>query len=108
MHARHFPRARLQFLQRIEPRECRLVAVAGDEVVGSAGLHIAGMSLCRAHRAMALYRSLGFVEEGRHGGYALKGGRYVDSLSMARLHPNPPSPPAGTASNQASSGTPKA
>ena len=64
MHARHFPRARLQFLQRIEPRECRLVAVAGDEVVGSAGLHIAGMSLCRAHRAMALYRKVGFVHEG--------------------------------------------
>ncbi|MCJ0764189.1 GNAT family N-acetyltransferase [Variovorax terrae] len=41
-------------------------------------------------RAAALYRSLGFVEEGRHRGYALKHGRYVDSLSMARLHPNPP------------------
>jgi L-phenylalanine/L-methionine N-acetyltransferase len=41
-------------------------------------------------RAQALYRSLGFVEEGRHRGYALKGGRYVDSISMARLHPKPP------------------
>ena len=41
-------------------------------------------------RAIALYRSLGFVEEGRHRGYALKDGRYVDSLSMARLHPHPP------------------
>lgn len=129
--------SRLDFLQRIEPRECRLVAVAGDEIVGSAGLHNAGLSLRRAHvrglgigiapewqgrglgrrmierlldwadnwggvlrvelhvhadneRAMALYRKLGFVEEGRHKGYALKGGRYVDSFSMARLHPNPP------------------
>lgn len=129
--------SRLEFLQRIEPRECRLVAVAGGEIVGSAGLHNAGLSLRRAHvrglgiglapewqgrgigrrmierlldwadnwggvlrielhvhadneRAMALYRNLGFVEEGRHKGYALKGGRYVDSFSMARLHPNPP------------------
>jgi L-phenylalanine/L-methionine N-acetyltransferase len=45
-------------------------------------------------RAIALYRSLGFVEEGRHRGYALKNGQYVDSLSMARLHPNPPRFPA--------------
>lgn len=41
-------------------------------------------------RAIALYRSLGFVEEGRHKAYALKNGRYVDSISMARLHPTPP------------------
>ncbi|MEO7547390.1 MAG: GNAT family N-acetyltransferase [Ramlibacter sp.] len=41
-------------------------------------------------RAITLYRSLGFVQEGRHAGYALKNGRYVDSLSMARLHPDPP------------------
>jgi putative acetyltransferase len=41
-------------------------------------------------RAIALYRGLGFVEEGRHRGYALKNGQYVDSLSMARLHPRPP------------------
>jgi putative acetyltransferase len=41
-------------------------------------------------RAIALYRSLGFVEEGRHRGYALKNGRFVDSFSMARLHPAPP------------------
>ena len=46
-------------------------------------------------RAMALYRSLGFVEEGRHRAYALKNGRYVDSFSMARLHPNPPRIDAG-------------
>ncbi|MEP6790757.1 MAG: GNAT family N-acetyltransferase [Ramlibacter sp.] len=41
-------------------------------------------------RAIALYLSLGFVEEGRHLAYALKDGRYVDSFSMARLHPSPP------------------
>lgn len=41
-------------------------------------------------RAMALYRSMGFVEEGRHRAYALKNGRYIDVLSMARLHPAPP------------------
>ena len=41
-------------------------------------------------RAIALYRGLGFVEEGKHKAYALKNGRYVDSISMARLHPDPP------------------
>jgi putative acetyltransferase len=44
-------------------------------------------------RAIAMYRKLGFVEEGRHRAYALKNGRYVDSLSMARLHPDPPQLP---------------
>lgn len=129
--------SRLEFLQRIEPRDCKLVAVAGAEIVGSASLHSVGLSLRRTHvrslgiaiapewqgrgigrrllerlldwadnwgavlrielhvhadneRAMALYRSLGFVEEGRHKGYSLTGGRYIDSLSMARLHPDPP------------------
>ena len=46
-------------------------------------------------RAIALYRSCGFVQEGIHRGYALRGGEYVDSMSMARLHPKPPSLPAG-------------
>ena len=41
-------------------------------------------------RAIALYQSLGFRVEGCHAGYALRDGRYVDSLSMARLHPDPP------------------
>jgi putative acetyltransferase len=41
-------------------------------------------------RAIALYRSLGFVEEGRHRGYVLRDGRYADALTMARLHPDPP------------------
>ena len=41
-------------------------------------------------RAIALYESLGFVREGLHRGYALRDGAYVDSLSMARMHPNPP------------------
>lgn len=44
-------------------------------------------------RATALYESLGFVEEGRHRAYALKDGRYVDAVSMARLHPRPPRVP---------------
>ncbi|MDT7834771.1 GNAT family N-acetyltransferase [Aquabacterium sp. OR-4] len=47
-------------------------------------------------RAIALYESLGFRCEGRHIGYALRDGQYVDSLSMARLHPRPPVwPPQG-------------
>lgn len=41
-------------------------------------------------RAIALYRSLDFVEEGRHTGYVLRNGAYVDALSMARLHPRQP------------------
>ena len=41
-------------------------------------------------RAYALYRSMGFVEEGRHKGFALRDGEYIDTISMARLHPNPP------------------
>ena len=132
--------SRLEFLQRVEPRDCKLVAIASDEVVGMAGLHTVQPSLRRSHvrllgiglaaewqgrglgrqmmsrlldwadqwggvlrielhvhednaRAIALYRSLGFVEEGRHRAYALKAGRYVDSISMARLHPQPPQLP---------------
>lgn len=45
-------------------------------------------------RAIALYRKFGFVLEGTHRGYAMRDGRYVDSLSMARWHPQPPEPPA--------------
>lgn len=41
-------------------------------------------------RAIALYRAMGFEPEGRHRAFALKAGAYVDALSMARLHPNPP------------------
>ncbi len=42
------------------------------------------------HGAIALYRKFGFEIEGTHRGFALRDGAYVDSLSMARLHPNPP------------------
>lgn len=41
-------------------------------------------------RAIALYERFGFVREGLLRKYALRDGRYVDSLVMARLHPNPP------------------
>ena len=41
------------------------------------------------HKAQALYRRLGFVEEGRHRCDALRDGVYVDSLTMARLNPSP-------------------
>jgi putative acetyltransferase len=40
--------------------------------------------------AIALYRKFGFEVEGRHRGYALRDGRYVDALAMARIHPHPP------------------
>jgi L-phenylalanine/L-methionine N-acetyltransferase len=134
--------SRLEFLQKVDPHSCKLVAVAGTQIVGAAGLHPAGGSLRRAHarmlgigivsdwqgrgvgrqliarlldwadnwagilrveltvdadndRAIALYRAMGFVEEGRHRAYALKNGRYVDALFMARLHPNQPLVAAG-------------
>ena len=41
------------------------------------------------HKAQALYRRFGFVEEGVHRCDALRDGVYVDSLSMARLNPAP-------------------
>ena len=131
---------RLEMLQRVEPRDCKLVAVVAGEIIGMAGLHTTNPSLRRSHvrllgigiaaewqgrgvgrelmhrllhwadnwagvlrielhvhddnqRAIELYRTLGFVEEGRHRAYALKDGRYIDSLSMARLHPKPPQLP---------------
>jgi putative acetyltransferase len=40
--------------------------------------------------AIALYRKFGFEAEGRHRGYAMRDGSYVDALAMARVHPNPP------------------
>jgi putative acetyltransferase len=129
--------SRIEYHQKVEPRECRLVAVAENEVVGTAALHLSGIGLRRSHvrslglavapewqgrgigrkllaaaidwadnwahvlrielhvhadneRARALYESFGFEHEGRHKAYSLKNGRYVDSLSMARMHPNPP------------------
>ena len=44
-------------------------------------------------RAIALYRRFGFVEEGLMRAYALRDGRFVDALAMARLHPSPPQLP---------------
>jgi len=40
--------------------------------------------------AIALYRKFGFEVEGTHRAFALRNGRYVDALAMARLHPSPP------------------
>ncbi len=42
------------------------------------------------HRALGLYRKFGFEIEGTFKGYALRDGAYVDTHSMARLHPRPP------------------
>ena len=41
------------------------------------------------HKAQALYQRFGFVQEGLHRCDTLRGGVYVDSLSMARLNPRP-------------------
>ncbi len=40
--------------------------------------------------AIRLYRKFGFVVEGTLRAYAMRDGQYVDALTMARLHPNPP------------------
>lgn len=44
-------------------------------------------------RAIRLYRRFGFEPEGTMRAYALRAGRYVDVLAMARLHPAPPQLP---------------
>jgi L-phenylalanine/L-methionine N-acetyltransferase len=132
--------SRVEWIQAIEPGTCKLVAVAGGQVVGAAGLHSVGRSMRRGHvrslgislapgwqgkgvgrqlmarlldwadnwtnilrieltvhadndRAIALYKSMGFVEEGRLRAYAIKDGRFMDAYTMARLHPNPPELP---------------
>lgn len=41
-------------------------------------------------RAIRLYEGLGFVTEGRLRGESLRDGHYVDTLTMARWHPQPP------------------
>ena len=117
--------------------DLHLVALRGEELVGSAGLHPVGPSLRRRHasslgisvatqaqgqgvgaalmaalldyadnwgqvlrveltvyadneRAIRLYQRFGFEQEGRMRAYALRNGSYVDTLAMARLHPQPP------------------
>ncbi|HEY4082873.1 MAG TPA: GNAT family N-acetyltransferase [Burkholderiaceae bacterium] len=42
-------------------------------------------------QAIRLYERFGFTSEGVLRSYALRAGQYVDVLSMARLHPSPPS-----------------
>ncbi len=44
-------------------------------------------------RAISLYRRFGFELEGTHRAHALRNGVYVDTLAMARFHPNPPQVP---------------
>ena len=39
--------------------------------------------------ALALYRRFGFVVEGTHRAHLLRGGRYVDGYTMARLNEDP-------------------
>jgi putative acetyltransferase len=48
---------------------------------------------CDNERAIALYRRFGFEIEGRHRGYVLRDGAFVDAFAMARIHPAPPAIP---------------
>lgn len=56
---------------------------------------------CDNERAIALYRRFGFEIEGRHRGYVLRDGVYVDAFAMARLHPAPPAIAAAPAPDPA-------
>lgn len=44
--------------------------------------------------AIRLYRKHGFVIEGTHRAFALRKGTFVDTYTMARLHPHPPCLPS--------------
>lgn len=57
-------------------------------------------------RAIALYEAFGFRTEGRHVGYALRDGQYVDVFSMARMHPQPPHWQLAAMAEPAAGGTP--
>jgi len=41
-------------------------------------------------RAIRLYEHFGFEREGLFKAHAMRNGKYVDTLAMARLHPQPP------------------
>jgi putative acetyltransferase len=118
-----------------DPLPLHLLALAGDEVIGSAGVHWSTMSPRTRHsvtlgisvavpwqrqgigselmrrvldyadnwagflrvelsvyvdnpRAIALYERAGFTREGVKRAHALRDGKYVDSITMARLHPS--------------------
>ena len=58
--------------------------------------------------AIALYRKFGFEVEATLRGYALRDGAYVDSLSMARLHPAPPAMPRSAGGTRGSAPSPLA
>lgn len=45
---------------------------------------------CDNKAAIHLYQKFGFIIEGTHRAHALRNGVFVDSYSMARLHPRPP------------------
>ena len=97
-----------------------LVAQAGDDIVGHAGLHgnanprrahvwMLGMSVrddwhnrrvgtrlmealtdLADEYAQRLYRKFGFQIEGTLRAYSLRDGQYIDTYAMARFHPRPP------------------
>jgi putative acetyltransferase len=50
--------------------------------------------------AIALYKKFGFVIEGTHRAYSLRGGVYTDTYCMARLHPQPPCLPSTYSSDE--------
>ncbi|MFZ6849651.1 GNAT family N-acetyltransferase [Undibacterium sp. RuRC25W] len=60
-------------------------------------LHVLRVELtvfCDNAAAIHLYKKFGFEIEGTHKAHALRNGRFADSYSMARLHPQQPLIPA--------------
>jgi putative acetyltransferase len=55
--------------------------------------------------ALALYRRFGFEHEATQRAYALRDGTYVDSHTMARMHPQPPSAALQTGDGAPAAGT---
>jgi L-phenylalanine/L-methionine N-acetyltransferase len=68
-----------------------LVAAALDCADRSLGLRRIELTVFADNApAIALYRKSGFVEEGRSRGYAMRDGKLVDALHMARFASAPP------------------
>lgn len=77
---------RLTAVNQVNSRHLVLVADRGGQIVANAQ-RIELTVFVGNEPAIALYRSLGFEQEGRLRGYAFRDGRFEDVLGMARWRP---------------------